>query len=115
MAIIYFQAQIGTEVVYLLLVVEFTISLTGATNRPSDLDEAIMRRMPLKFYIGLPETRQRLSILKIILEGENVDDDINLDAIAQVTDRFSGSDLKVRALLGSRIKGNMRVFTFNTF
>lgn len=70
------------------------VIIMGATNRPSDLDEAIMRRMPLKFYIGLPETPQRFSILKIILEGENVDGDVNLDTIAQVTDRFSGSDLK---------------------
>ena len=43
----------------------------------------------------MPETRQRLSILKIILEGENVDDDIDLDTIAEVTPSFSGSDLKV--------------------
>ena len=54
-----------------------------------------MRRMPLKFYIGMPETRQRLSILKIILEGENFDDDIDLEAVASATDNFSGSDLKV--------------------
>ena len=54
-----------------------------------------MRRMPLKFYIGMPETKQRLSILKIILEGENVDDDVDLDAIANATQSFSGSDLKV--------------------
>jgi len=86
------------------------VIIMGATNRPSDLDEAIMRRMPLKFYIGLPETRQRLSILKIILEGENVDDDINLDAIAQVTDRFSGSDLKelCRNASGFRVREYVR-------
>ena len=54
-----------------------------------------MRRMPLKFYIGMPETRQRLSILKIILEDENVDDDVDLNVIAEATHKFSGSDLKV--------------------
>jgi len=84
--------------------------LPGATNRPSDLDEAIMRRMPLRFYIGMPETRQRLSILKIILEGENVDDDIDLDTIAEVTPSFSGSDLKelCRNASGYRVREYVR-------
>lgn len=86
------------------------VIIMGATNRPSDLDEAIMRRMPLRFYIGMPETRQRLSILKIILEGENVDDDIDLDTIAEVTPSFSGSDLKelCRNASGYRVREYVR-------
>ena len=68
-----------------------------------------MRRMPLKFYIGLPETPQRFSILKIILEGENIDGDVNLDTIAQVTDRFSGSDLKVGKELAVRTGSKLAV------
>lgn len=70
------------------------VIIMGATNRPADLDAAIMRRMPLKFYVGLPSQTQRLSILKIILEGENVDNNPDLDTVARATDAFSGSDLK---------------------
>jgi len=86
------------------------VIIMGATNRPTDLDEAIMRRMPLKFYIGMPETRQRLSILKIILEGENFDDDIDLEAVATATNNFSGSDLKelCRNASGYRVREYVR-------
>lgn len=69
------------------------ILIIGATNRPEDVDPAILRRMPQMFYIGLPNEVQRLKILNVILKDENLDEDVDLEGISRRTDGFSGSDL----------------------
>ncbi|NXE66185.1 ATAD1 protein, partial [Calcarius ornatus] len=48
------------------------VIVMGATNRPQDLDSAIMRRMPTRFHINQPALKQREAILKLILKNENV-------------------------------------------
>lgn len=66
----------------------------GATNRPQDVDAAILRRMPTAFHVGLPNAAQREEILRLILSGENLSNAINLKEIAGQTEGYSGSDLK---------------------
>lgn len=70
-----------------------TVIVMGATNRPQDLDKAIIRRMPAQFHIGLPNIDQRQQILKLILDSE-VLDSIDYSRLAKITNGFSGSDLK---------------------
>ncbi|MEQ2222270.1 ATPase AAA domain-containing protein 1-A [Ilyodon furcidens] len=70
------------------------VMVMGATNRPQDLDPAILRRMPATFHVGLPNTRQRQDILQLILAGENLSNAINLEEIAEKTEGYSGSDLR---------------------
>lgn len=65
-----------------------------ATNRPWDLDEAFLRRLPQKFCIGLPDRDARAAILRLFLKDGDLDPAVDVDGIADVTKGFSGSDLK---------------------
>lgn len=65
-----------------------------ATNRPWDLDEAFLRRLPQKFSIGLPDTAARAAILRLFLKQGDLDPSVDVDGIAAVTKGFSGSDLR---------------------
>ncbi|KAF2965062.1 hypothetical protein GQX73_g8522 [Xylaria multiplex] len=65
-----------------------------ATNRPFDLDEAVLRRLPRKLLIDLPLEADRASILKIHLKDEVVDETVSIEDMAKRTPLYSGSDLK---------------------
>ncbi|KAM7491526.1 hypothetical protein LguiA_034447 [Lonicera macranthoides] len=69
------------------------VMVLAATNRPSDLDEAILRRFAQVFEIGKPDRGDRAKILNVILKEENVDDNIDLDHIARLCEGYTGSDL----------------------
>ncbi|KAI5855981.1 hypothetical protein BZA05DRAFT_349558 [Tricharina praecox] len=71
-----------------------TAFIMVATNRPFDLDDAILRRLPRRILIDLPTPEDRLAILQIHLTAETLDDTINLKEIADECSLFSGSDLK---------------------
>ncbi|KAL8267195.1 hypothetical protein R6Q59_004539 [Mikania micrantha] len=70
------------------------ILILGATNRPFDLDDAVIRRLPRRIYVDLPDADNRLKILKIFLAKENIDHDFDTRALANATEGYSGSDLK---------------------
>lgn len=71
------------------------IMVLGASNRPYDLDPAILRRLPRQFEIPLPDPKQRAEILRLLLKEEHVDyESVKLGALAAETEGYSGSDLK---------------------
>lgn len=70
------------------------VLVLAATNRPFDLDEAVIRRLPRRLMVNLPDTTNRAKILKVILAKEELAPDVDLDAIASMTEGYSGSDLK---------------------
>lgn len=41
------------------------VIIVGATNRPADVDAAILRRMPMRFFIQMPDEDTRAKILKV--------------------------------------------------
>lgn len=66
-----------------------------ATNRPFDLDEAVLRRLPRKILVDLPLRPEREAILRVTLRDELLAPDVDLAALAaDPTELYSGSDLK---------------------
>lgn len=70
------------------------VLVLAATNRPFDLDEAVLRRLPRRLLIDLPDQKNRLKILQVILKDEDVAPGLDMEEIAGMTEGFSGSDLK---------------------
>ncbi|KAJ2800418.1 hypothetical protein H4R20_004071 [Coemansia guatemalensis] len=70
------------------------VMVMAATNRPFDLDDAILRRLPRRILVDLPGEDDRAKILAVHLKGEELDSDVDLKALAKRSESFSGSDLK---------------------
>lgn len=70
------------------------VLVLAATNRPFDLDEAVIRRLPRRLMVNLPDAPNREKILRVILAKEELAPDVDLEAVANMTDGYSGSDLK---------------------
>ncbi|KAK3007207.1 hypothetical protein RJ639_015916 [Escallonia herrerae] len=69
------------------------ILVLAATNRPFDLDEAIIRRFERRIMVGLPSVESRETILRTLLAKEKVED-LDFKELATMTEGYSGSDLK---------------------
>jgi SpoVK/Ycf46/Vps4 family AAA+-type ATPase len=65
-----------------------------ATNRPSDLDPAVLRRAPVHIHLDIPTQQERLGILGLLLEDERLHPDIDYFKLASLTPGYTGSDLK---------------------
>lgn len=48
-----------------------------------------------RIYVDLPDAQNRLKILKIFLAQENIQPDFQYNELANSTEGYSGSDLKV--------------------
>ena len=71
------------------------VFIIGATNRPDQIDPALLRpgRLDQLIYIPLPDEVSRLSILKAALRKSPIADDVDLTFLAKNTHGFSGADL----------------------
>merc|ERR1712126_692640 len=73
---------------------ENEIIIVGATNRKDSVDQAILRRMPNRYYIGLPDHGQRCSIFQKVLKYEKLDSDFSFPRLADETEGYSGPKIK---------------------
>ncbi|KAJ8442059.1 hypothetical protein Cgig2_007897 [Carnegiea gigantea] len=69
------------------------ILVLAATNRPFDLDEAIIRRFERRIMVGLPSSENREKILRTLLSKEKTED-LDFQELATMTEGYTGSDLK---------------------
>ncbi|KAJ4911448.1 P-loop containing nucleoside triphosphate hydrolases superfamily protein [Raphanus sativus] len=69
------------------------ILVLAATNRPFDLDEAIIRRFERRIMVGLPSIESREKILRTLLSKEKTDA-LDFHELGKMTEGYSGSDLK---------------------
>lgn len=60
----------------------------------NSIDPAILRRMPKRFAIRLPNHAQRLKILHLMLSHASLSPGFDFEELARRTDGLSGSDLK---------------------
>jgi len=70
------------------------VVVIGSTNRPFDLDEAVLRRFPRRILVDLPDLQTRKEILEVTLNENRLDPQVNLTAIAERLEGYTGSDIK---------------------
>ncbi|XP_071955923.1 katanin p60 ATPase-containing subunit A1-like isoform X2 [Antedon mediterranea] len=69
------------------------VMVLAATNFPWDIDEALRRRLEKRIYIPLPGLEGREQLLRINLKEVPLADDVDLTAIAQHLEGYSGADI----------------------
>lgn len=68
-----------------------SVLVIGTTNRPDDLDKALLRRFDMKIAFDLPGPAEREKILAWYMKGQKAADDIRLDVIARMAVGLSGA------------------------
>jgi SpoVK/Ycf46/Vps4 family AAA+-type ATPase len=66
----------------------------AATNRPWDIDRAVLSRFEKKILIPLPDRESRTAILRILLERKGFETDVSYEDLADLTDGYSGRELE---------------------
>ena len=87
------------------------VFIIAATNRPDTLDPALVRpgRLDRMVYVGAPDLPGRKAIFEIYLKKTPLAADVSIDALAQVTDRYTGADIEAvcREAVMTALRENM--------
>jgi transitional endoplasmic reticulum ATPase len=72
------------------------VVVIAATNRPGLLDPAILRpgRFDRLVFVGAPDRKGRLKIFKIHLKDTPLASDVDLEALADITEGYVGADIE---------------------
>ncbi len=66
----------------------------GATNKPWVLDPPFLRRFSKRIYVPIPSTEARMAQFRLYTAPLTLAEDVNLEALARVSEGYSGSDIK---------------------
>ncbi len=70
------------------------VIVIGATNRPFDIDDAVIDRFSRRIFVDFPNKSKRAEMIKNMLQNENLDSEINFELLSEKTENFSGRDLR---------------------
>ncbi|KAG6749412.1 hypothetical protein POTOM_046458 [Populus tomentosa] len=71
------------------------VIVIGATNKPQELDDAVLRRLVKRIYVPLPDGNVRRALLKHKLKGRAFSlPGGDLEKLVRETEGYSGSDLQ---------------------
>lgn len=72
------------------------VLVLASTNAPWDVDDALLRpgRFDHRIFVPPPDSEARAAILGLLLEDVPHDDDLDLRAVVDATELFSGADLR---------------------
>ncbi len=65
----------------------------GATNIPWEIDSAFRRRFERRIYVPVPDFEARAKVFEINSKGIALEDDVDFNELARLTEGFSGSDI----------------------
>jgi transitional endoplasmic reticulum ATPase len=71
------------------------VVVIAATNRPDIIDAALLRpgRFDRLLYVPSPDRDSRIQIIKIHTKKKPLADDVNIEKLADHTDRYTGADI----------------------
>jgi transitional endoplasmic reticulum ATPase len=71
------------------------VVVIAATNRPDIVDAALLRpgRFDRLLYVPPPDRDSRIQIIKIHIKKKPLDDDVNIERLADQTEGYTGADI----------------------
>ena len=66
------------------------VVVIASTNRPFDLDEAVLRRLPRRILVDLPDVITRSEIISVTLANNRISPEVNITNLALQLDGYTG-------------------------